>query len=630
MLGDRRLWFLLAGTALTLSAGWFLKAPCLEDIEQEFEWRRMCFNDIELLYYSRGLAADPVPYVNGSGLNPDGTLIGFSEYPVLTGLLLYVAALLSDDVESFFAWNVAMLSVFALATTILLFIAVPDRRRVAYWAAAPPLTLYAFHNWDLLAILCATAGLFLFVRGKMWQSGLAIALGGCAKLYPLVFLPILGLALLAEERRLGPRSLRFGLGAFGGLLGVNGPFILLDFEMWKLTYTFHAQRTPNFETVWWASRHFGDRWGHEWAGTLAEKQFLDTVGLVGMLLVLVGLGVLVTLRRMPPIPACFVALLAFLLLNKVFSIQYTLWVMPFFALLSMPTRNFLALVTGDVITYVSIFTFFQHFDDGRHDEFYHYVGIGVYLRATALLWILIHLVRQHVVWSNRGRHPPLVLAPETLASSSQFSPDLPSRRVMDRTGGFGFRRERVLGSLLIADPRPSRQSPELVWAGTAEWIWPSKAQRPGLQSDRTVFQAGRLQKAVGSTFSPDAGGLVPRVDHRSRPGPRACQSPGIIPATWRPASHGASRSVDQLHRARRTGRESTRDRECHNQPTRRRGDDPSPRKIGRRRRAAVESPRRRLHCAMARAFHDRWPRQHRRMGILGGGSGRAGDAGDCD
>jgi hypothetical protein len=411
---DRRLWILLAGTVLTLCAGWFLKAPCLAGDDRDFEWQRMCFNDVELLYHLRGLSADPLPYVDGHGLNPDGTKIGFSEYPVLTGLLIYVAALVSDDVESFFAWNVVFLSAFALATTVLLFLAVGDGRRVAYWAAAPPLTLYAFHNWDLLAILCSTAGLLLFVRGRSWQSGAFIAFGASAKLYPLVFLPILGLALLAEERRLGPRCWRFGLGAVGGLVAVNGPFMLLDYDMWKLTYTFHAERTPNFETVWWALRHFGQLLGLDWANTLAEKPFVDAVGIIGMLIAVTGVGVLVTLRRMPPIPACFAVLLAFLLLNKVFSIQYALWVMPFFALRALPARNFLALIVGDTMTYVAIFTFFQHFEDGRHVEFYNYVGIAVFVRAFALLWLLVHVLRSSVSWSSRERDatPTAALANE--------------------------------------------------------------------------------------------------------------------------------------------------------------------------------------------------------------------------
>ena len=65
------------------------------------------------------------------------------------------------------------------------------------------------------------------------------------------------------------------------------------------------------------------------------------------------------------------------------------WVIPFFVLLRMPIRKFAALIIGDTVVYIAIFTMFLHFDDGRFDEFYNYVAVGVVLRTLALAWLLV-------------------------------------------------------------------------------------------------------------------------------------------------------------------------------------------------------------------------------------------------
>lgn len=392
-LRNRRLWTLLGGTVLTLAMAWALKSACVGANWDGFQYRNLCYNDIQPLYYARGMESDTFPYVAGEGTNPDGSPRGFVEYPVLTGLFMYAAARLSGSADAFMVWNSVLLSLVALGVTAVLFFATAEPRRVAYWAAAPPLILYAFHNWDLLAVLFGVLGLFFYSRAKYWQSGAACALGASAKLFPLFFLPILGLAILRRERRLGPDSWRFGLGAAGGLAAVNGPFMVLDFDLWLRTYTFHAGRAPNFETVWYAVGHYGRKWRQEWMTDLVAQSTLQAVIVVLFLALLAALGVLVWRGRLPPIPAAFGAMLAFMLLNKIYSVQYTLWVMPFFALLAVPRRKFAALVVGDTLAYVAVFTFFLHWEDGRADEFYNWVALGVLLRTAALAWLLLGVLR---------------------------------------------------------------------------------------------------------------------------------------------------------------------------------------------------------------------------------------------
>lgn len=390
---DRRLWTLLAGTLITLGMAVALKGPCAENEWDGYQYRNLCYNDIQPLYHARSMDQDVVPYVGAKGTNGDGSPRGFVEYPVLIGLLMYVAALLSSNGDEFLFWNIVFLSLAALGTTAVLFLAAGDKRQVAYWAAAPPLILYAFHNWDLLAVLLGTIGLFFYGRAGYWQSGLFCALGACAKLYPALFLPFLGLAILRREKRLGPDGWRFGLGAVGGLAAVNLPFMLLNFPLWLRTYTFHADRVPNFETLWYVIGHFGQRWRQEWMTDLVAKTVLEGIILVLFASLLIVVGIQVWRRRIPPIAAAFGAMLTFMLLNKIYSVQYTLWVMPFFVLMRLPHRKLAALLAGDTFVYISIFTLFLHFEDGRSDEFFNYLGISVVLRTAALAWLLVGVLR---------------------------------------------------------------------------------------------------------------------------------------------------------------------------------------------------------------------------------------------
>jgi hypothetical protein len=385
---DRRLAFLLLGTVVTLGMAWALKGQCVGANWDGFQYRELCYNDIQPLYHARSLDADAPPYVGAPGLNPDGTPRGFIEYPVLTGLLMYLAALLVDDGNAFMVWNAVFLSVAAMGTTATLYAMVGDKRQVALWAAAPPLILYAFHNWDLLAVLLGTLGLFFYTRARFVESGLLCALGASAKVYPLFFLPLLGIAILARDRRLGPDGWRFGLGAVGGLVLANAPFMAANFDIWLQTYTFHAKRVPNFETVWYAAGHYGNQLGWSWLADLGVSRWLQGGLVLVALGLIVALGVGVWRGSIPPLAAAFGAMLVFMLFNKIYSVQYTLWAIPFFVLLQIPLRKFVALLAADLVVYISIFTFFLHWNDGRFNEFYNFVAIGVVARTLALAWLL--------------------------------------------------------------------------------------------------------------------------------------------------------------------------------------------------------------------------------------------------
>ncbi|MHB8633211.1 MAG: glycosyltransferase 87 family protein, partial [Thermoplasmatota archaeon] len=258
---------LLAATVVGLAVDFAIKLPCNDgqaywgspSLEQ-YAFR--CYNDVTVLYKARSLNTHILPYVShGVAVNPDAdhTPVGFMEYPVVTGLVAAGEALFSSGGFAFTLANAVVMAACALAVTWLLVRQGAPKGRVLAWALAPPLALYAFHNWDLVSVFFSTAGLYAFSRKRPLAAGVLLGLGASAKLYPALFLPLLGCELL---RRGNPGLARLWGGALAAIAAVNLPFFLYDVghpllansaeisywdaNVWLMTYKFQFARTVSF------------------------------------------------------------------------------------------------------------------------------------------------------------------------------------------------------------------------------------------------------------------------------------------------------------------------------------------------------------------------------------------------
>jgi len=427
----RSLLVLLLVCAFTLGMGLALKDSCNGPSWDGYQYRALCYNDIVPLYYAHGFEDDLFPYVdhperdadrpkgNYDPAKPD-THWGFVEYPVLTGLHMFFAAKLGsvwsratgmpENGQTFLYTNAAMLSAFALASVVLLWRMVPDPRRVALFAAGTPVVLYAFHNWDLMAVFFLILTLYWFERGRFGASGLALSFGASAKLFPIVVAPLLFVVLWRAQYD-APASLArvpaalwrallrarnawlLFVGTVVGFAVVNLPFLLwgspsIYFEVFR----FHLRRTPNFETIWWVAHEWGNRWGFEWMSRLDQRPHLDRLLLAAFVLCFVAVAALAWVRRWGPRTAAFAAVLVFLLLNKIFSVQYALWILPFFALLPLPIWTFAVFAAADAWVYSTIFAFFGASGTPRQDDSIRWLSWAVVTRTLSLLTLLAWLV----------------------------------------------------------------------------------------------------------------------------------------------------------------------------------------------------------------------------------------------
>jgi uncharacterized membrane protein len=306
---------------VTLVAGFALKADCGEGPERSYP--PPCYSDLIGIHESRSLGTGILPFLDF----PDGGTFddpGFLEYPVGTGAAILLAAAVTDTRDAFFLANVVILSLAAIAVAVLL-VRMAGWRALG-WAAAPILALYAFHNWDVLAVACAVAGCYLHQRGRSGWAGAWFGLGAAVKLYPILFLGPLVLERLWASDRQG--AIRAALAGSAGLLLPNLALVMVNADAWWATYAFHSVREADLGSIWSLL-----------LPTDASARMVNVVS--GAVLVLTALGILAVgwwrARREGTFPMLAVAsglIVAFLLWSKVASPQYALWLLPSLVLLN--------------------------------------------------------------------------------------------------------------------------------------------------------------------------------------------------------------------------------------------------------------------------------------------------------
>ena len=390
-----------------LLGGFLLKAQCTAPEGWDGrQYSRLCYNDIQPLYGIREVASNTFPYVDGS--LADGELSGGAiEYPVLTGLFMWAAGLLVSDPNAYLRISAFLLAPFAVATAYLL--ARMRGPRALLWAAAPALVLYAFHNWDLLAVAAAVTGIWFWWRGAPLWAAVLFGIGGAFKLYPAFLLAPLVLYELKERGM--PAAARAAAAGAGVLIAINLPFMLANLDGWAATYSFHSARTGNFDSIW--NLGFAD----------LEPDALNLVsGLLTASSFTVALAVGWWRSRSdgvyPFLEVAAAMVAAFLLFSKVHSPQYTLWLLPFLALTRVHIAWWAAYSLVDLAVYVGVFRWFydtiylnQDFTFFKKMMIAGVWGRAVLLLALFVVFLLVRSVRRGETPATPVSHPLPIVDP---------------------------------------------------------------------------------------------------------------------------------------------------------------------------------------------------------------------------
>jgi uncharacterized membrane protein len=373
----RQLVLLLVATFLTCSLGWLFKAHCSFDggWSASEQYTTGCYSDAMPFWGGREIAAGKLPYFEAR-----------MEYPVLTGALIYldgrITAVLFGKAASapYFLFVVALINtLIALLVTALLWSMRLAQARLWCWALAPPLILYIGHNWDILAVALAVGALTLAQRGRLTQAAGLATLGGAAKLFPLLLLPLLGLRPLVERRILATVTMvATAIGAWGL---VNALPALLAWTNWLDFYTFSSSRSGTAASIWELAGQFG------WLQTdIAERNLWSAA------LFVAGAGAIVVpgaRRHWRHLWVLFTPVAAwFLLVNKVYSPQFDLWIFPLLLITSRRMSPVALFLVGDLLAYVAEFWFFAGQEGAWPATGQREILIAAAVRGAAMLWII--------------------------------------------------------------------------------------------------------------------------------------------------------------------------------------------------------------------------------------------------
>lgn len=354
-----RVVLLLATIVLVL--GWFAKAPCLQQYvddsgQLQLDWRdsrqyvAMCYSDTVPLYTAERLDQGGVPYVTSwVDQRDDGTTqVRYMEYPVLTGFFQWANARLTAGwlalglpaalpVVVYFDLSAFWLALAWLGVVWAMVRMRPGRPWDAAIAAVSPLVaVHAFTNFDTLAVAGATLGMLAWSRRRPGLAGLLLGLGAAAKLYPLFLLfPLLLLCLRAGRMRSWWTVALTGLGAWAV---ANAPVAILAPTGWWEFFRLNSTRAADPDSLYNIVSGLTGWPGFD--GPLSSGQTPSVLNAVtAVLFVLCCAAIAVLVWRAPVRPRlasiAFLVVAAFLLTNKVWSPQYSLWLIPL-AVLAYP------------------------------------------------------------------------------------------------------------------------------------------------------------------------------------------------------------------------------------------------------------------------------------------------------
>ncbi len=381
-------WVLLAGTVSYLLL-MLRQLPCQLGVPV---YKAMCYSDIRPLFYYRGLAEGKIPFLDAD-----------VEYPVLTGVLMDLARRLTlllggrtgpdlpDSVVAqtaglFFGVNALLLfGFFMVVLWAHLRLARPwDAMMIA---VAPAVMTTGLINWDFLVLALTSLGVLAWARKRPGWAGVWWGLGVAAKLYPLLLLVPLAV-LCFRSGRLKAFWLAVG-GTVGSWVAVNLPIYLLSPSGWLYFWTFNVDRGADLGSIWYLL----SLRGHPVEDASSAQTWWMVVGTAAICLLL-----LLAPRR-PRLAQGFLLLMVlFLVVNKVYSPQYVLWLLPLVVLARPRWRDWAVWGIGEAIYFMAIWA---HLDGALESGS---GGQGAYqaavlVRVGVQLWIAGLVVRD-ILWPD--------------------------------------------------------------------------------------------------------------------------------------------------------------------------------------------------------------------------------------
>jgi len=294
------------------------------------------YSDIASLYFRDQLWTHPVPYLDYP-----------FEYPVGTGVVIWVTGFFNTTVWSFFLMNALILVGAGYAVVSLVTKVAGEKAWLL--VLSPALAFHVVLNWDMAAIALTVAALFMFHRERDILGAVLLTLAIWTKFFPIVLVP-----LVLAHRWKTPTFRPICAVIAGGSVLVN-LFLAVEFaggvrlrDNWTHFFIYNRDR-PREVNLW----NLFDRFELTTPQLNALSGSLAVLGIV-LIAVLVYRN-----RSHPTLEVLSVASLAalawFFFLSKVYSPQYGLWIVVLLALAAVPVGLGAYFVAIDAFYFVASF-----------------------------------------------------------------------------------------------------------------------------------------------------------------------------------------------------------------------------------------------------------------------------------
>lgn len=287
------------------------------------------------------------------------------EYPPLSLVPILYARLLSHDFHSFakiFSVLVSLAAYGCLIFAYLILKNLPRERSLPF----TDVLLFSFFSFlaigtvfpsrlDIFASLLTVASLWAFIRSRHALSVFFIALGVSVKVYPLIFLPLIGITLLAKRDW---KSLFLCAAAFiATSAAIHVPVWIFSDGQYANSYLYHFSRPIEIESLFANLMYLQHLFGHIPAKVLLSFESLNIISkaqdpffLMAKILPILAFSSLYIYyfalllpmadpaeRNALKVRFYALAILVFLITCKVFSPQFLIWLFPVIFL--VPSRR---------------------------------------------------------------------------------------------------------------------------------------------------------------------------------------------------------------------------------------------------------------------------------------------------
>jgi len=269
-----------------------------------------CYSDIPTLFSERGLDKGTWAFSSGNQS---------VEYPVITGAIMWLTAKITPQSEfrasAYFNINVLYIAILFVLCTLLMYRITP---RFAYLSVLSPAVIASLYiNWDLWAIISMIYGIYLFDKHKYLFSAIALGVSIATKFLPIFLL--IPVVLILWRRGKLPLALQYVLFVFLTWLLINLPVMLTTPQGWWRFYELNLSRESDWGSLWYSLNLLG-----------VNVSGLNVIAVIGLLAVVIALAIYVI--EMVDVASLaslsFVTLSAVMILSKVYSPQYVLWLTP--------------------------------------------------------------------------------------------------------------------------------------------------------------------------------------------------------------------------------------------------------------------------------------------------------------